>query len=167
MIGAMTRLPDWQLWLAGEGDIMAALKRITNELGLEDRVKFLGWVSPEQLPPLMAKAKLSINLRDAGSLNDYYSLPNKFFDALHAGLPSIHMNYPEYKAICAVYPCAILLETLSENAIVGAITSLDDHPEKLDEMAKACESASRELNWEKESEHLLELYRALSKELPL
>lgn len=163
MIGAMTQLPDWQLWLAGEGDITKELKRITKELGLDARVKFLGWVSPDQLPSLMARAKLSINLRDAGSLNDYYSLPNKFFDALHAGLPSLHMNYPEYNAICAVYPCAILLEELSENAITKAIASIDDHPEQLEQMAKACRAASQELNWENESVHLLEIYRGLAK----
>ncbi|MEW6598374.1 MAG: glycosyltransferase [Pseudomonadota bacterium] len=42
---ALTRLPDAYLWIAGSGVEEAALKALATELGVADRVRFLGWVS--------------------------------------------------------------------------------------------------------------------------
>jgi glycosyltransferase involved in cell wall biosynthesis len=162
MIRAMLQLPDWEFWLAGDGDITNTLKGLVRSLGLESRVKFLGWVSPADLPGLMHQARLGINLRDAASLNDYYSLPNKFFDAIHTGLPSINMDFPEYRAVCEKYPCAILISELSEKAILEAITAMERNPQQLIQMASACSKAAQELNWQVESKKLTDMYRALT-----
>lgn len=160
-IGAMRQLPDWMFWLAGEGDITTQLKEMAVEYGVENRVKFLGWVHPDDLPLLMLQAKLSINLRETGSLNDYYSLPNKFFDALHAGLPSIHMKYPEYVSIISKHPCALMLDHVDEYEVVSAIESLSRNPEQLRAMSLACAAAAIEYSWEKESQKLIQIYRDL------
>ena len=39
-------------------------------------------------------------------LNQYLALPNKFFDYMHAGLPQIAMNYPEYQKINSQFEVA-------------------------------------------------------------
>ncbi len=157
-IEAMLQLTDWTFWIAGEGDITDQLKEQSRKLGLEQNVKFLGWIKPDDLPGLMAKAKISINLRERGSLNDYYSLPNKFFDAIHAGLPSIHMNYPEYTNIISRYPCAILIDEVRVEQIVRAVNLLDEHPETWEKMAASCLAAANEFTWEKESKKLVQIY---------
>jgi len=161
LLQAMKQLPDWKLWLAGEGDISKSLKDYSIQNNLEDRVQFLGWVKPEDLPKLMTKAKLGINLREKGSLNDYYSLPNKFFDCIHASLPSINMSYPEYRLIVEKYPCSVLLENLNAEEIVNAIQNLDQHPENLASMSKACQAAAIEFTWENEAIKLVEIYKNL------
>ncbi len=160
LLEAMKELPGWQLWLAGEGDLTAWLKEYVPHQ-FNDRVKLLGWVRPQDLPTLMSQAKIGINLREKGSLNDYYSLPNKFFDFIHAGLPSINMKYPEYQHIIDQYPCALLLDNLNVNEIVRAIKSLDENPDMLESMSKACHSAAQEFTWEKESKKLVKLYHDL------
>ena len=162
LLDAMKQLPDWQLWLAGEGDLSEWLKEFVPHQ-FNDRVKLLGWVKPQDLPSLMSKAKIGINLREKGSLNDYYSLPNKFFDSIHAGLPSINMKYPEYQHIVDQYPCALLLTNLNVNEIVRAIKSLDENPDLLVSMSKACEAAALEFTWETESDKLVNLYDHLIK----
>jgi len=43
LLQAMTRLPDAWLWLAGTGPEEEALKALAADLGLMDRVRFLGW----------------------------------------------------------------------------------------------------------------------------
>ncbi|HJW30398.1 MAG TPA: glycosyltransferase [Saprospiraceae bacterium] len=161
LINAMVKLPDWTLWLAGEGDISKPLQHTADQLGLGDRVKFLGWIVPEKLPGLMSQARLGINLRNRGSLNDFYSLPNKFFDFIQAGLPSINMNYPEYQHICLEFDCAVLLDELSASSVVNAVSRLDQNPELLNSMVKACHEASLEFTWEKESAKLIDLYDKL------
>jgi glycosyltransferase involved in cell wall biosynthesis len=157
----MPEMPGWQLWLAGEGDITHQLKERVRQLDLSDRVIFYGWVNPEDLPVLMQQAKLSVNLRDKASLNDYYSLPNKFFDAIHAGLPSINMDYPEYKAVCDKYPVSFLVETLSVDAISNVIRLIEHDPVLLVHMADACMDAAMEYTWEIEMQKLLAIYHKL------
>lgn len=44
--------------IAGEGNAMAGLKSLAQELGLADSVHFLGWQSREELSALYAKARL-------------------------------------------------------------------------------------------------------------
>jgi glycosyltransferase involved in cell wall biosynthesis len=40
---ALQRLPDAWLWIAGSGPLEAELKRLAAELGVADRVRWLGW----------------------------------------------------------------------------------------------------------------------------
>src|SRR5687767_5288782 len=150
ILRTMQQLPDWEFWMAGEGDITDKLKRLSKELNVEERVKFLGWVFPKDLPVWISKARIGINLREKGSLNDYYSLPNKFFDFIHAGLPSINMNYPEYERVCTRYPCALLIETVSTKDILRAINRIETEQGLYEAMVAACEEAAMECNWANE-----------------
>jgi glycosyltransferase involved in cell wall biosynthesis len=43
LLRAMAALPGVYLWLAGEGDERAALEKLARELGISERVRFLGW----------------------------------------------------------------------------------------------------------------------------
>ncbi len=158
ILEAIQNLPFWELWLAGEGDITNKLKELAVKYGIEHRVKFLGWVFSHDLPALMNQAKLGINLREAGSLNDYYSLPNKFFDFIHAGLPAINMNYPEYKRVCSQFPCSFLIDHVSAKEIENAIHRIENNPDEYSRMTQACHNASLEFTWVHESNKLLSLY---------
>jgi glycosyltransferase involved in cell wall biosynthesis len=40
---ALARLPDAYLWIAGSGPLEAELKALARDLGVADRVRFLGW----------------------------------------------------------------------------------------------------------------------------
>ncbi len=43
LLEAVAKVPGLYLWLAGEGALRAALRRQAASLGIEDRVRFLGW----------------------------------------------------------------------------------------------------------------------------
>ena len=43
IIQAMTQIPDAHLWIAGEGEQKAELENFAKEIGVYNRVKFLGW----------------------------------------------------------------------------------------------------------------------------
>ena len=161
LVDAMQEIPGWELWLAGEGDITAKLQQQVNSLQLDNQVKFLGWIKPSDLPALMQKVKLSVNLRDKASMNDYYSLPNKFFDAIHAGLPSINMNYPEYRAICEKHPVSFLVDELTVDAIRNVMHLIEADPVLLVQMSEACRDAAIEFTWARESKRLVAIYQGL------
>lgn len=40
---ALSRIPDAWLWIAGEGPLEGQLKRLARDLGVAERVRFLGW----------------------------------------------------------------------------------------------------------------------------
>jgi glycosyltransferase involved in cell wall biosynthesis len=50
------RHPDVQLWQAGDGELMDEHRRLCAELGLEDRVRFIGGLDHAQVLPLMQNA---------------------------------------------------------------------------------------------------------------
>ena len=43
LLDALAKVPDGYLWLAGVGPLETALKTQASQLGIEDRVRFLGW----------------------------------------------------------------------------------------------------------------------------
>jgi len=160
-IDAMQALPDWSLWLAGEGDIDDALKARVDSLGLSGRVRFLGWVAPDRLPALLRESLISINLREAGSVNDFYSLPNKCFDAMHAGTPSIHMDYPEYRAIVSRFRIGVLLDTVDAASVVRAVHAIGNDPAAWAYYSEECRRAAGHYTWASEAKTLVSLYAKL------
>ncbi len=54
------RVPDVMLAIAGRGPMLASLQQQADNLGLSDRVKFLGFLPDEQLPVAYQAADLSV-----------------------------------------------------------------------------------------------------------
>jgi glycogen(starch) synthase len=52
------RFPQLRLAIAGDGDERARLAHIAEELGIADRVDFLGWVNPALVPAVIAQSTL-------------------------------------------------------------------------------------------------------------
>ncbi len=149
---------DMPLKIAGEGDLSESLRQKVKSLGLQQKVEFLGFVAPEKLDALTANAWLGLNLLENKGLSYYYSLANKFFDYINHGIPSLNMDFPEYRKINAQFEVSLLLKDLSAQAIVKSISSLKDNPAVYERLRENCVAAREELNWEKEEQKLLNLY---------
>ncbi|MBR9921637.1 MAG: glycosyltransferase family 4 protein [Bacteroidetes bacterium] len=160
-IEAMLLLPsEIKLWLAGEGDLSVSLRNQVKEAGLEERVCFLGYVLPEDLKRITPKAWIGLNLLENKGLSYYYSLANKAFDYVQAGLPSLQMDFPEYRALQEEYACFELLENLDPSLIADAVEKLQDEEYYL-ERVQNCQLAAIEWHWEKEEKKLLTIYENL------
>lgn len=159
-IRAMCDLPTCVLWLVGDGDITKDLQLLAKQLGVEDRVIFWGFVPPVDLPPFCQKAWLGLNLLENTGLSYYYSLANKTFDYLQAGLPAINMNFPEYRQLNHQYQASLLLDELTPHALVKCVQQILDQPEEWQRLHTACLQAASELCWENEQEVLLALFDA-------
>ncbi len=164
VLQAMRSIAGAQLWLVGEGDLSQSLRAECKSLGLEDRVIFKGYVSPRDLPVITAGASIGLNLLENLSLNYYYSLANKAFDYIQAGVPAIHMDFPEYRRLNEVWETAELIPDLNAQHIVKAIEGLLNDRERYQLLKKNCFAAAKDWTWEKESEQLLLFYRTLFKE---
>ncbi len=158
-IEAMLLLPQAELWLAGNGDIMDSLAAQVKRLELTDRVQFLGFVPPDDLPALTQQAWLGLNLLENRGLSYYYSLANKALDYLQAGLPSVQMDFPEYRALQYTYHPFLLLNELDATQLARMILELAALPEQYSMLQANCLRAATALCWENEEPALLAVYQ--------
>ena len=159
VVQALVSLPEWELYLIGEGDLSALLRNLVDQSGLTDRVHFLGYMDFEEWKDLLPTYTLGLNLLESRSKSYYYSLANKFFDYIHAGLPCMQINFPEYAAMQQEFETSILIDALSASAVINAVKDLEQNPELYARLVKNCRAASRQWNWEMESKVLIDLFR--------
>ena len=117
-----------------------------------------GMLPPAELPLYAAKAMVGVNLVEAKGLNQYYSLANKFFDYIHAGLPQVCMNYPEYKRINDTFQVALLINDLKPETIARAINNLLTNDVLSNQLQENCLKARAIFNWQQEEKKLLDIY---------
>jgi glycosyltransferase involved in cell wall biosynthesis len=72
---------DWQI--AGDGPQMAAFKSLAQKLGLQDRVRFLGWQSQKSLVEQYNRSNLFL------FPSRHEGMPNAVLEAMASGLPVI------------------------------------------------------------------------------
>jgi len=158
LIDAMTLLPEKvKLWIIGEGDLSEELRLYARQSEAKNQISFLGWKTPEELQELTPKAAIGVNLLDDQSESYKFSLANKFFDYIHAELPSIHMNFPVYKEMNEEYKTSVLIKDLQPQTISDAIISILENENLYEEMVKECKNSKLKYNWENEAQKLKQL----------
>lgn len=153
-----------KLVICGDGNFMPQLKELIRENNVEDKIELKGMLPPEELLPVAVNAAIGLALAEKEGINQYLALPNKFFDYVHAGLPQLTMNYPEYARINSEYKVAILLDKLSADHIAIAITNALNNPPLLSELRSNCLHARTVFNWQKEEKILISFYEGLNHE---
>lgn len=158
IIDALPHLPGCKLWIAGSGPLDDELRAQVAYRDVADRVTFYGLVDPQDLPKLTQHAWLGLNLLAAVSPSYYYSLANKSLDYLQARLPSLQMDFPEYRHLNETYGCYLLLPDLGARTLVQCIRELLADPDKYDRLVAGCDRAAGECHWQAEQERLREFY---------
>lgn len=160
MIPAMNSI-NYRLIIVGDGNFMAQLKALIQKYGVQDKVELKGMLPPQELRAYAEKATLGIALAEKEGINQYHALPNKFLDYIHAALPQVAMNYPEYLKINSVYKVAVLINELSVPEIAKAINETMGNDVLLKEMRHNCLVAREAFNWQEEEKKLIHFYRSL------
>jgi glycosyltransferase involved in cell wall biosynthesis len=147
------------LIIYGDGNIYEKLKRQVAEKNLQHKILLEGKVVPEKLPSITQQAYIGINLVEPTGLNQLYSLANKFFDYIHAGIPQVTMNFPEYKKINDAYEVAVLLNAVDENEITSALNFLLNNAVVYNKLKHNCYPAREIYNWQEEEKKLISFYK--------
>lgn len=163
LLEAMQHLEGIHLTLAGEGDLSDELRELALKLGVADKVTFLGYVQQADMYALAARAWLGLNLLENRGLSYYYSLANKFFLSVQAGVPVLTMDFPEYRALNAQHEVAVLLRDLSPLAVANAVKNLLADKDLYTRLQHNCLAAGAEWNWEKEEKALLAIWERVLK----
>ena len=148
--------PEFRLVIRGVGEpgYIASLRSLTECEGVADRVQF---EPPVPFTDLVAAA----NACDVGYvvLENYspqreFTLPNKFFEYIMAGLALCVSDLPEIARIVKNHDLGLLVGDTKPRSIAAAINSLT--PERIDVYKRRSLAAARELCWERESAVLIQ-----------
>jgi hypothetical protein len=165
LLEAMPLVPA-RLVICGEGDCSAALRVQAARLGLlaSGQVEFKGYVLPAELRQLTAQATVGIMLLENIGLSYYYSLANKFFDYVQAGIPQLCIDFPEYRALNEQHEVATLVPDLAPATLAAALARLLPGGQPgtyYQRLAQNCRHARQEWRWQEEEKVLVGLYRNL------
>jgi hypothetical protein len=163
IITSIALLPkNFEFALAGVFDPPEFINELKQLPGWE-RVKFLGWLSRQQIAQQLSLARVGLVLLHPQS-NFLESYPIKLFEYMAAGLPVIASDFPLWREIINQAKCGILVDPLDPKAISKAIRWILDHPNEAEDMGKKGQEAVRmQYNWDSEAHKLRSLYSNLSK----
>ncbi|GAC1587789.1 MAG: hypothetical protein NVS3B25_03950 [Hymenobacter sp.] len=161
LLEAMPRVAG-RLVICGEGDLSAALRARAEHLGLlaSGQVEFRGFVLPEALQEVTRHAAVGVMLLENLGLSYYFSLANKFFDYVHAGIPQVLVDFPEYRALNDQFDVAELVPDLRPATLATALNRLlpGGDAARYRHLAANCRRAASQLSWQHEEQELLRLY---------
>lgn len=148
----------YPLTIVGDGSERGKLEKLTESLGLQDRVTFKGWVAPNDVTSLYFEADLFCfpSVRDFGGA--------VVLEAMAAGLPVIAVNYggvAEY----ATDACAVLIEPESPETVIKGfaktIAELASKPEVRQSMGEAARRRAEEYTWESKARRIVGEYKII------
>jgi glycosyltransferase involved in cell wall biosynthesis len=160
-IHAMQYIDNAILVIIGEGDISQQLRQRAIDLKLDERIKFLGRISMDQLFSYTCSAYLGLSLEENVGLNYYYSLPNKLFDYIQAGVPVIASNFPETSKIINEYKIGCTIDERDPVHFAQLVKSTFNNSELYNTWKSNLIKAADELCWEKEEPGLFAIYHKL------
>lgn len=159
LIPAMQHI-DIPLVVCGEGNFFVQARALAREYGVEDKIRFKGYIAPEQLQEYTKGAYAGLTLFHGLSKSNELSLANRFFDYMHHGVPQIAMRFPEYEKINSEFELAILLEDPpAPQAIAAAVNQLLDNPDYWSKLSRNAMKAREVYCWQHEEKVLLDFYR--------
>ncbi len=114
-------------------------------------------IPPTEIPAYLCDCDAGLvptwNKKD---LSYWYALDNKLFNYINSGIPVLGTAQPEYKNIIDTYEIGVCVNPDEDNAYFrGFATIIQNEKRYLNNLVKA----QQELNWETESQKLLNLYQ--------
>jgi len=158
LIDAISLTQKLTLLIIGSGDALDTLKSKVLEPTLGARVRFIDKLPWNEMMRYTKTADAGLSLDKSNNLNYTFSLPNKLFDYVSAGIPVIAGDLPEVSKIISENGCGLIIPEVTSEKISKALNELLDNPEKLAYLRKNAAIASEKLNWETESEIVIKLY---------
>lgn len=146
---------DIQLAIAGIGAARKDLEKLVNELNLEDRIHFLGFVQEEDLPALLNSA-------------DIFTMPSEAellsiatLEAMSCGLPIIAAQAGALPELVTNGINGYLFKAGDNSDAAFAISTLVNHPERWERMGQASAEKAQHHNLEFVVQRYEKLYESV------
>ena len=120
--------PDKRLCIAGDGPLMETLKSLANQLGIADRVDFVGHV--ENVPDYLAQARIVVIASEAEGF------PSALVEGMCSGLVPVCTPVGAISDIIKDGQNGLLFPKCDPNALAKCIIKLLDQPQLYDELRR-------------------------------
>ena len=157
-VQAMQYLDDIILLIIGSGDIINFLKDIVNDLNLGEKVFFIPKQPFERLYHYTKCADIGITIDKDTNINYRFSLPNKLFDYIHAGIPILASRLVEIQNIIEKYNIGELIDSHDPEHIASKVKYMFENTDRLKLWKQNTINAAKELCWEEEEKILIMIY---------
>lgn len=152
---------DARLIVCGEGNFYVQAKELALRYGVAHKIDFKGYVPPEDLRSYTLSAWVGITLFEDTSLSNRLSMANRFFDYMHAGVPQICNQYPEYEKVNKRFEVAALIDNPTPEHIAAALNRLLEDTAYHERLVHNCLQAREQYCWQREADTLLSVYHNL------
>ena len=150
--------PQARLLMVGDGPARAGLEQLANALGLQDRVRFTGFVARHQVPGLVASFDIALQPAVVP-----YASPLKLFEYLALGKAIVAPRQPNIEEVLQHGSNALLFDAAAPEALESALTRLShDAALRTHLAAGAAASITRlGLTWRSNAQRVAQLAAAL------
>lgn len=170
-IDALEWLPGCRLVVAGDGDLLEAMKAYAAEKPWADRVVFTGRLMPEEMTALVTSCGVRstgsrspqavglVMLEDKG-LSYHYALPNRVGAFVQAGVPMVVSDLPEMARVVRTYGVGEVIDELGVKSYELRVKALAEAVERV--LAREWKdedfaAAREDMDWNKEKQKLKEI----------
>lgn len=133
---ALASVPDATFKLAGSGRDIEAFQKLVRDVGLENRVETLGWLTRAQVRGLFESADVLL------FPSHFEGLPNSVLEAMGAGLPVIATRVGSIPDVIADGRTGLLVDVGDVPAMTRALVELLSDPARRSDMATAARTVA-------------------------
>ncbi len=156
---------QYHLLIIGGGDVFDKLEKIIEQNQLADKITLISKVPFAVLAHFTRKAQLGLSIDKPTVINHRFSLPNKLFEYLHAGVPVLASRLVEQEKIIHQYDVGDFIEDHHPEHIAQKIKDIFANPQQLSRWKKNTRRVREELNWENESKIVIDIFKQVEKDL--
>lgn len=131
-------------------------------LGVAERLSIVPAVPAADIDAIAAHATVGLSILPNTSLNNYFSLPNKLFSYLHAGVPVIASDFPELRAVVADHGAGLVCDPEDPKALAAAVAQITGSVDVLERFRAAAREAASIYTWEREAATLQAIYARIA-----
>lgn len=159
MLEAMKYIDNAILLIVGGGDVIDILKEEAKSPELKEKVIFKSKQPYQKLMQFTASADLGLTLDKDTNLNYRFSLPNKLFDYIHAGIPVLATPLPEIKKIIEEYDIGDFIPSHKPKEIAKKVNQILADQPLMEHWKKNITFAAQNLSWQNEEKELIKVYK--------
>ena len=146
--------------IIGKGDSIADLEDMAGELGIADKIRFTGWVSPEDLPRYLSATDICLDPDPANPFNDRSTMI-KMMEYMAMGKPIVAFDLPEHRV--SAHDAAVYAQANDPRDFARKIEELMDDPDRRQSMGEiGQERVLSGLAWDHQERNLLAVYETLT-----
>jgi len=161
LVRAMQLVDRGCLVFLGYGPEKDSLRRLSESLSLDSRIRFLDPVPADDVLEVASGAHVGVTMLEDTCLNHRYALPNKLFDYLAAGVPVLAAHLPELRSVIQGYNVGRTVDPSDAGAVADALNNMIASERDRSAWIANAHRMAETFNWEIASQRFIRVFRSL------